>query len=69
MLFAVLLRLAAIRTGDTNTLAALERLYEKRGHHRRLVGLLETRLDATSDVAHAQAIRSRMAGLLAMSDV
>ncbi|HMI85354.1 MAG TPA: tetratricopeptide repeat protein [Polyangiaceae bacterium] len=57
-------RLAAIRTGDATTLAALERLYEKRGHHQRLVALLETRMDATSDVQVAQAIRARMAGLL-----
>ncbi|HMJ54867.1 MAG TPA: tetratricopeptide repeat protein [Polyangiaceae bacterium] len=57
-------RLAAIRSGDTSTLAALERLYERRGHHQRLVGLLETRLDATREVEAAQAIRARMAGLL-----
>ena len=57
-------RLAAIRRGDATTLAALERLYERRGHHQRLVGLLETRLDATADVEVAQGIRARMAGLL-----
>jgi len=57
-------RLSAIRTGNAATLAALERLYEKRGHHQRLVGLLETRLEATHDVEAAQSIRSRMAGLL-----
>jgi tetratricopeptide (TPR) repeat protein len=57
-------RLSAIRSGDVATLAALERLYEKRGHHQRLVALLETRLDRTDDVGMAQAIRARMAGLL-----
>ena len=61
---AYLERLSAIRTGNAATLAALERLYEKRGHHQRLVALLETRLDATNDVEAAQAIRARMAGLL-----
>jgi hypothetical protein len=61
---AYLERLSAIRTADVATLAALERLYEKRGHHQRLVALLEMRLDATSDVDAAQAIRARMAGLL-----
>jgi tetratricopeptide (TPR) repeat protein len=61
---AYLEKLAAIRRGDTTTLSALERLYEKRGHHLRLVGLLEARLDATADVEAAQAIRARMAGLL-----
>jgi hypothetical protein len=61
---AYLERLSAIRAGDASTLSALERLYEKRGHHQRLVALLETRLDATRDAQAAQAIRARMAGLL-----
>ncbi|HEX9298044.1 MAG TPA: hypothetical protein VF881_19525, partial [Polyangiaceae bacterium] len=63
-------QLLTVRPGHTATLAALERLYERKGRTPKLVALLAARLEAiTDDNAAAQRTRERIASLcLTMGD-
>jgi tetratricopeptide (TPR) repeat protein len=55
-------QLLELKPGNTRLSAALERLYERHGCHRELIGLLGTRLPQLS-VDDAQRERARIAGL------